>query len=477
MTDYGLPAGRTLAVRIGGLDLPEALLQARKEGKLVVFAGAGVSMPPPSNYPNFTDLAYLTEGWARIFLQRVFETFTVLFVGYSHDDPPMNYIARGFTPEMGKGRRFALIPAGEEERWTYRGVVPVAYRLAVEPMAHSAVSTGLAAWAEQARFGMLEKEQRIRTIVSLPPPIDREDGDFVLDAFSEVSTTRFFANYADSVLWMKWVEEKKLLRRLFDPTATITEVDAELAWWLLEKFLCQYAGETLSLVRRQGQRLNPYFWNRIGHKLSQKWTTEENRDALRRWVAVLTILHPTGTDCEPLEYIAAKFSFPEDIEVALIVFEYLTRPMLRLKHDLWGEINENPPRENIRFELKSNGGGFWLDHLWLRFFQPNLDKLSHRLEPVIMSQLELAYVLSNSDKGIAGAWDTLSLSRSLIEERDNGRQNGGLGVLIDAAYDVITWNATNRPEKCDALIELWFSGYSFLLKRLAIFAVSLCKHT
>jgi SIR2-like domain len=29
--------------------------------------------------------AYLTEGWARIFLQRLFETYTVLFVGYTFD--------------------------------------------------------------------------------------------------------------------------------------------------------------------------------------------------------------------------------------------------------------------------------------------------------------------------------------------------------------------------------------------------------
>src|SRR5262249_44426478 len=54
--------------------------------------------------------AYLTEGWARLFLQRIFETFTVLFIGYSHSDPVMNYLARGFTPEMGKSRRFALVP-------------------------------------------------------------------------------------------------------------------------------------------------------------------------------------------------------------------------------------------------------------------------------------------------------------------------------------------------------------------------------
>jgi hypothetical protein len=214
----------------------------------------------------------------------------------------------------------------------------------------------------------------------------------------------------------------------------------------------------------------------IGRKLGQKSIIQENRDALRRWVAVLASLYPTGADCEPLEYLAANFTFPEDTDAALIIFEYLTRPMLRLEHDLWGELNEDPPRENVKFELKSKGNGFLLDHLWLHFFEPNLDKLSDRIEPLIMSQLELVYILSNSDKGIVGAWDTLSLSRNVMEQHDHGRLNGGLGVLIDAAYDVITWNANNRPARCDALIELWFSGHSFLLKRLAIIAVAECKH-
>ena len=41
--------------------------------------------------------AYLTEGWARRFLVGLFRSFTVLFVGYSHDDLVMNYLARALT--------------------------------------------------------------------------------------------------------------------------------------------------------------------------------------------------------------------------------------------------------------------------------------------------------------------------------------------------------------------------------------------
>ena len=38
--------------------------------------------------------AYLTEGWARRFLAGLFREFTVLFVGYGHNDTVMNYLAR-----------------------------------------------------------------------------------------------------------------------------------------------------------------------------------------------------------------------------------------------------------------------------------------------------------------------------------------------------------------------------------------------
>jgi SIR2-like protein len=39
------------------IDIPEALLAAQRDGRLVIFAGAGVSMGSPSNLPGFSDLA------------------------------------------------------------------------------------------------------------------------------------------------------------------------------------------------------------------------------------------------------------------------------------------------------------------------------------------------------------------------------------------------------------------------------------
>src|ERR1700761_1750093 len=43
--------------RFGEVYFPPAILAAQREGKLVVFAGAGISIPPPSNLPSFGKLA------------------------------------------------------------------------------------------------------------------------------------------------------------------------------------------------------------------------------------------------------------------------------------------------------------------------------------------------------------------------------------------------------------------------------------
>ncbi len=70
--------------------------------------------------------AYLTEGWARRFLLDLFRSFTVLFVGYSHNDTIMNYLARAL-PVDETGGRFALTDETDAARWRLLGIEPIIY--------------------------------------------------------------------------------------------------------------------------------------------------------------------------------------------------------------------------------------------------------------------------------------------------------------------------------------------------------------
>src|SRR6266508_4290965 len=41
---------------LGGVEIPNTLIEARLDGRLVIFAGAGVSVPRPSGIPTFDDM-------------------------------------------------------------------------------------------------------------------------------------------------------------------------------------------------------------------------------------------------------------------------------------------------------------------------------------------------------------------------------------------------------------------------------------
>ena len=41
---------------LGGITIPEALISAHEEGRLVIFTGAGISIATPSNLPSFLGL-------------------------------------------------------------------------------------------------------------------------------------------------------------------------------------------------------------------------------------------------------------------------------------------------------------------------------------------------------------------------------------------------------------------------------------
>src|SRR5580704_8385695 len=51
-------------MRIRGVDFPDSLIRAQADNQLVIFAGAGVSIPSPSNYPDFNKLAEQVAGGA-----------------------------------------------------------------------------------------------------------------------------------------------------------------------------------------------------------------------------------------------------------------------------------------------------------------------------------------------------------------------------------------------------------------------------
>ena len=63
--------------------------------------------------------AYLRDGWARGFLVDLFLHFTVLFVGYRHEDPILKYLARALPAETTKPRFTMTGEGNNSQHWQY----------------------------------------------------------------------------------------------------------------------------------------------------------------------------------------------------------------------------------------------------------------------------------------------------------------------------------------------------------------------
>jgi hypothetical protein len=527
---------------IRGVDLPGTLLEAQENGSLVVFAGAGVSMPPPSNYPNFDKLAedvaqgalvrerapgsseyrepvdrflgrlvkhgipvheivrrilsdptskpnplhanllrlfgsagaikvittnfdphftsaanlvfkdafesyfapalplgdgfsglvylhgsvdkpaerlvltdadfgraYLTEGWARRFLQRLFSRYIVLFVGYSHSDPVMNYLARGLPPESDRPRRFALAREDDFERWTFLGVKPIAYPNGTGDNRHSAVGAVCAAWADMAERGVLDQEQKIKEIVELPVSLDPEDLDYVLESLRKESTTRFFTRYARRPDWLRWLESKDYLKRLFLPGSATNATDGELASWFAENFVCEHLDDALAVVLRNGQFLNARLWHSIVLQLFRKKDPPPPPEIFGRWVPILLNSVPPGGS-HLLDYILRRLGSPENAPTAVLLFNHLTKLRIVLKKDIWFETIESE-NERVGIEVTAEGGDYWLRENWHSVFVPRLDYFADPLLWIVTSNLQHGHQMLQCFDKVHERWDQLNSHR------------------------------------------------------------------
>lgn len=93
--------------------------------------------------------AYLASGWATRYIQALLERFQIVFVGYSADDPPVQYLLEAMNQApSGVPRMYAFHKGSTQEaeaQWLHRGVTPIPYDT------YDSLWETMGAWAQRAR--------------------------------------------------------------------------------------------------------------------------------------------------------------------------------------------------------------------------------------------------------------------------------------------------------------------------------------
>lgn len=412
--------------------------------------------------------AYITDAWAARFLLPMFDRFTVVFIGYSHDDVIMRYLALGL-PSSGNAapsRRFAFTSDPSNSKWDYLGIRPITYPVVGRD--HQSLGAALTAWANRSNMGQTDHRSRVQAIISGGTALPLPDRDYLHARLQSTDGARDFAMATRSLPdedkheWLMWLEELPEFNALF-ASPDVTEATAILGNWFATTFIesTTLNGAALQTMQRVGQSMTASLYR------TATWLANDlsNQDAAagERWKALLaTSIYgqsaPLGTD------LLLPF-LPDSAAPSLTVLRTALRPFLKLERRWF--VDESAERTiHPDANVTWNSEDYALtQHVLLVVQATNPGDRS--LGGVLEDALIAAYDLLDAYHGERG-WDPLTHHRSAIEPH----AQDGLREPLDAVIDGLREYGIKALPVWPELPDRWWTLGRALMQRLALHLVA-----
>ena len=412
--------------------------------------------------------AYLTEGWARRFLVELFREFTVLFIGYGHNDTVMNYLARAL-PEGEANKRFALTgeSAPDLQHWRVLGIEPIVYPQASEHD-HSRLYDSVQHLAEYFGRSVLDWQREITELAGKKPPLlDDEEADLIAEALKDETKTRFFTKIASLPEWIGWLDKRKHLDALFG-SSTLSQPDQVLAGWLAERFAFRYADDLFLLIARHHTRLHPDLRRNLERKIELDKQEPLDGKNLSRWVSLLLATAPVDANEYVLASMGKRCAKNGLVDSLLQVFDAMAGSLLLLKPSFaWPDQGSS-----VEVDLPLVGDHYGLNRLWEIIQNPHLAQVAEPLLGIVIRCLKERHLTRRIWQNANREWDPESSHRSAIEPHGQNSLHRATDVLIDAARDCLEWLAANQSGTATHWCDQLAGSEAPLLRRLAVHTLS-----
>ena len=418
--------------------------------------------------------AYLTEGWARRFLVELFRSSTVLFVGYSHNDTVMKYLARALPARELQGR-FALTDEPDADHWPVLGIEPIPYPR--EPGDdHGGLSTRIRGLADYARRGLLDWRHEISDIAARLPSLDEREAETIEEALSDPTRAQFFAAAAGDPEWLDRLDRRGHLDPLFG-TADLPDVHGRLSDWIVARFVFDHPEPVFRLIGRHGMNLHPLVWHGLAHAVAFRDRSALNGELLSRWVSCLLATVPLRLDMHQLLYLAQRCARAGLVDSMVEIFDAMSAHRLSLRPP-FPEFDEELADyadfvgEGVEVTLEPDGEAGAFRELWETDLRPQLDSIAEPILSIAVARLAARHRMLSAWQEADRESNPESYSRHAIEPHEQDHAFHHVDVLIDAARDCLEWLACNRPEAAAGWCSRLARSETPLLRRLSVHTLS-----
>lgn len=426
--------------------------------------------------------AYLIDAWASVFLRTLFMEFTVLFVGYKHEDPPMRYLARGLAGRRGQ-QRYALTPETEITKWRALGITAVGYPLQPKPDEHGMLLKGVRRWVEITELQPLEIEARVRAIVTAPDSIlpNRSETDFLRRCLVKDETAQYFERWAQGLRWVEWQHDEKLLKPYLtlDYPTQVPEDEEEknretarrrIANWVGRQLARETTGRGLWFVEQAGGRLGNIVASAVGLELAMERGIDFAHHGTAEWIEVLSRSNPTPRWSDMMGHLLLRAAKKRLWPLALRLLATCCRASVKL--EAWPSFKETPEKENASLRIRTAHGSSYLGRAWQECFRPALPELAEELLHLLEELVREAHRVSRALGQGNDHTNRLLLTRSRIQVHSAYGGETGMGSLVTWLAEVVTFLVQQTPGLPPERIERWLQSRDPVLYRIALHALT-----
>ncbi len=408
--------------------------------------------------------AYTKPGWATTFLAELAERFTILFVGYSGNDLLPDYLLTAVS-EASASSLYMLRRQDDAPIDSQSGIKVIEYQ-STSNDDHSHLSGSLLRLGYLFYLDMGEWRELIRAAAS--PGFDRESAEETIRlALRRLETTSYFAEAANDVAWVRWLDNEGYLAPLFNEGA-LTPLEEPLAGLLARLCIRDAPAYLLSLIERHGFVMSDHLWRQL---VFANCNNETNEVSLAQWVTILLL--------QPLEHIEgfALGSLADachrhgDASAALLLYEFLCAPRYigsqyyppgHGSHVVLTGVTIQPDGSNIAI------------HRCVDTLEMQDESVRRRMMEIGVRSFERRHELLKVWGESTDACDPWSTVYDPINRNDEPGEIEGLDFVCDTTRRQIHSVANSGGDFADDLIRRLVAAPAPILRRLAVDAVRAC---
>lgn len=399
-------------------------------------------------------VAYLTEGYAARFLTKLFESYTVLFIGYSYKDTILRYLTRAMAKRE-INMRFILTD-DQQADWNTLGLTPVWF----PKKDFSKMKAGIIRLGQMAKRGLLEWENQFIEFKNEPPK-DLSLHTEVDYCLSNIEKARVLANSIHGREWFSILNNKKVFDNLFLSQKNLSEFDQVWLGWFVAEFVGKEDTIFKELYFEKGIVLHPQLASAILRKLC----TDEKNISNKTYREYITVLEEYISSSWEIFHLIKILSKRNEVTVCYNLFMQYYKITYKLEKELWSDESE------LVYKHTFMGEEYWIKQSWESCKEGVLQMYAERLlyfVKKIICELYDKYRNFANGKTFVEPW---SMAMLVIEDREDYSKEDPLSVLCCVFCECCKVLEQERPLLVQEFIANCLKEPSVLLRKVALKAL------